>query len=139
MRGEHADLEAQQRYSQYRAMLDNVAIVRKALLCLFYGVRLFLVSRCLFLRYRGGLSLHRELLFGIEILHSVVHHLDRLLPGINPCVLCGPRHPVNWRSMKLSGPQRRSKISTRQKQTSRYQRKESPVLWGVTQMDSKRL
>ena len=26
-------------------------------------------------------------LFGIEILHSVVHHLDRPLPGINLCVL----------------------------------------------------
>ena len=26
---------------------------------------------------------YRDLFFGIEILHSVVQHLDRLLPGIN--------------------------------------------------------
>ena len=30
---------------------------------------------------------YRDLFFGIEILHSVVQHLDRLLPGINLCVL----------------------------------------------------
>ena len=29
---------------------------------------------------------YRDLFFGIEILHSVVQHLDRLLPGINQCV-----------------------------------------------------
>ena len=30
---------------------------------------------------------YRDLLFGIEILHSVVQHLDRLPPGINLCAL----------------------------------------------------
>ena len=30
---------------------------------------------------------YQDLFFGIEILHSVVQHLDRLLPGINLCVL----------------------------------------------------
>ena len=49
-----------------------------------------------FLWYRGGLSLicgveislwYRDLFFGIEILRSVVQHLDRLLPGISPRVL----------------------------------------------------
>ena len=30
---------------------------------------------------------YRDFFFGIEILHSVVQHLDRLLPGINLCVL----------------------------------------------------
>ena len=39
--------------------------------------------------------------FGIEISFLVSRHLDRLLPGINPCVLFGPRHPVNWRSKNL--------------------------------------
>ena len=38
---------------------------------------------------------HRDLFFGIEIMHSVVEHLDRLLPGINLCVPFGPPHPVN--------------------------------------------
>ena len=60
------------------------------------GVRLFLVSRCLFLWYRGGLSL----LSGIENSFLVsrslfwyrdcafcCQHLDRLLPGINLCAL----------------------------------------------------
>ena len=42
--------------------------------------------------YRGGPSLLFGIeisFFGIEILHSVVQHLDRLLPGINPCVSFG--------------------------------------------------
>ena len=42
-----------------------------------------------FLWYRGGLSLLFGIemsFFGIEILHSVVQHLDRLLPKMNPCV-----------------------------------------------------
>ena len=30
---------------------------------------------------------YRDLFFGIEILHCVAQHLDRLLPGINLCVL----------------------------------------------------
>ena len=30
---------------------------------------------------------YRDLFFGIEILHSADQHLDRLLPGINPCML----------------------------------------------------
>ena len=30
---------------------------------------------------------YRDLFFGIEIRHSVVQHLDRLLPGLNLCVL----------------------------------------------------
>ena len=29
---------------------------------------------------------YRDLLFAIEILHSVAQHLDHLLPGINLCV-----------------------------------------------------
>ena len=49
-----------------------------------------------FLWYRSGLSLLFGIeisflvsrsLFGIEILHSVVQHLDALLPRINQCVL----------------------------------------------------
>ena len=60
----------------------------------------FWVSRCLFVvsRWPKPLFWYRDLLFGIEILHSVVQHLDRLLPGINPCVFLWPRHSVHWRS-----------------------------------------
>ena len=32
-------------------------------------------------------SWYRDLFFGIEILHSVVQHLDCLRPGIHKCVL----------------------------------------------------
>ena len=37
----------------------------------------------------------RFLILGIVILHSVVQHIEHLLPGINLCVLFGPRHLVN--------------------------------------------
>ena len=57
---------------------------------IFLGASFFGVAMS-FLWYRGGLSLfffwYRDLLFGIEILHSVVQHLDRPLPGISPSVL----------------------------------------------------
>ena len=74
---------------------------------------------------------YRDLFFGIEILHSVVQHLDRLLPGINPCALLGPRHPVKWRSRRISIPKRRSKNLDTPKKTSRYPLKESPknIFW----------
>ena len=78
--------------------------------CIFFGIKMS------FLWYRDGLSLllvSRSLLgieisfFGVEILHYVVQHLDCLLPGINQCVPFGPRHPVKWRSTKISIPKRR--------------------------------
>ena len=49
----------------------------------FFGIEMS------FLWYRDGLSLlfGIEISFGIEILHSVVQHLDRLLPGINLSLL----------------------------------------------------
>ena len=41
---------------------------------------------------------------------SVVQHLARLLSGINLCALFwGPRHPVNWKSKKISMQKRRSR------------------------------
>ena len=46
-------------------------------------------------RWPKFLFWYRDLFFGIEILHSVVQHLDHLHPGVNLCVpFLGPRHPV---------------------------------------------
>ena len=52
--------------------------------CVFFWYRdvFFVVSR-----WPKSPFWYRDLFFGIEILHSVVHHLDCLLPGVNPCVL----------------------------------------------------
>ena len=38
---------------------------------------------------------YRDLFFGIEILHSVVPHLDRLLPGINLSMFFGASTSCN--------------------------------------------
>ena len=50
-----------------------------------------------------------------EILHFVVQPLDHILPWINPSVLVGPRHPVNWRSENLDTEKKIEKISIPQK------------------------
>ena len=107
----------------------NALALRSRETALFPAGASFLGIEMSFLWYRGGLSL----LFGIEISFLVsrfcilFQHLDRLLPGINPCVLFGPRHPVNWRSKRISIPKRRSKNLDTPKKTSRYQLKESPL------------
>ena len=89
----------------------------------FFGIEMS------FFWYRGGLSL----LFGIEISFLVSRFCILLFSiyivlflGSNcPCFF-GPRHPVKWRSKKISIPKRRSKNLDTQKKTSRYQLKESP-------------
>ena len=50
-----------------------------------------------------------------RFLHSVLQHLDRLLPGINPCVLFWAQHPANWRSKKSRCQKEDRKISIPQK------------------------
>ena len=92
--------------------------------CVFFGIEMP------FLWYRGGLSL----LFGIEISFLVSRFCIMLfsiyivffLESACPC-FSGPRHPVKWRSKKISIPKRRSKHLDTQKKTSRYQLKESPI------------
>ena len=89
----------------------------------FFGIEMS------FFWYRGGLSL----LFGIEISFLVLGFCIRLFSiyivlflGSNcPCFF-GPRHPVKWRSKKISIPKRRSKNLDTPKKTSRYQLKEPP-------------
>ena len=90
----------------------------------FFGIEMS------FLWYRGGLSLlfGVEIFFGMEILHSVVQHLDRFLPGINLCVLFGASKSCQFEVKKISILKRRSKNLDTPKKTSRYQLKESPKL-----------
>ena len=60
-----------------------------------------------FLWHRDGQSLlcwYRDLFFGIEILHSVVQHLDHLLPGINLCVLVWGLEKLEAKEDPLNGP-----------------------------------
>ena len=83
-----------------------------------------------FLWYRGGLSL----LFSIEIsfsvsrsLHSVVQHLDCLLPRINQCALFGASTPCKMEVKEdLDTTKKIKNLNTPQK-TSQYQLKESPI------------
>ena len=67
---------------------------------------------------------YRDLYFSIEILHSVVQHLDYL--GINPCVLFWASTSYKLEVKRISIPKRRSKNLDTRKKTSRYQLKESP-------------
>ena len=79
----------------------------------------FLVSRCPFCGIEVAsvsFLVSRFLLLVSRILHSLVQHLDHLLPGIN---LSGPRHPAIWRSKAISIPKRRSKNLDTPKKTSR--------------------
>ena len=72
-----------------------------------YGDVFFVVSR-----WPKSPLLASKSLFGIEILHSVVRHLDRLLPGINLCVLIwAPRHPVRWSQRRCRYRKEDRKIS----------------------------
>ena len=87
-----------------------------------------------FLWYRGG----RSLLFGIEISFLVSRFCILLFSiyivlFLGSTCLCffGPRHPVKWRSKKISIPKRRPKNLDTLKKTSRYQLKESPDVKGL--------
>ena len=105
------------------------SILRDALSGLpsFCRVRLFLVSRYLFCVTEVAevsVLISRDLFFGIEILHSVVRHWDRLLPGINPCVFLG-LDILYIGGQKDLDTERRSKISMPTKKTFRFQLKES--------------
>ena len=59
--------------------------------------------------------------FGIEILHSLVQHLDRLLPGINLYVLFWASTSCKLEVKKISVPKRRS-------QKCRYPKKDISIL-----------
>ena len=76
--------------------------------CIFFWYRdvFFVVSRWPKSPFR-----YRDLFFGIEILHSVVQHLDCLLSGINQCVPFWPSTSCKWRSKKISMPKQDQKIS----------------------------
>ena len=70
---------------------------------------------------------HRDLFFGIEILHSAVQHLDRLLPGINLCVLSWASTSGKLVVKEDLDTEKKIEKSLYLKETSRYQPKESPV------------
>ena len=70
------------------------------------GMRLFWYRDVFFVVSRWPKSpfWYRDLFFGIEILHSVVQHLDRLLPGINLRVLFWALTSCRLESKKMSIP-----------------------------------
>ena len=70
---------------------------------------------------------YRDLFLGIEILHSIAHHLPRLLPGINWCMLFWASTSCKLEVKEISIPKRRSKNLDTPTKTSRYQLKESPL------------
>ena len=98
--------------------------------CPFLETLVVLLEGCIFFWYRDVFFVvsrwpkspfwYRDLLFGIEILHSVVQHLDCL--GINPCVLFGPRHPVHWKSKKKKDLDTEKKI-----EKSRFPKKDISI------------
>ena len=79
---------------------------------------------------------HQDLFSGIDILQSVVQHLDCLLPGINQCV------PFFWGSTSCKMEVKEDLVTKKKiknldtpKKTSRYQLKEFPesltlLKWG---------
>ena len=90
--------------------------------CLIFPGASFFGIEMSFLWYRGGLSLwYRDLFLGIEILHSVVHHLDRLLPGMNPCMLFWASISCKLEVKKISTLKRRKNdISIPTKRVTRF-------------------
>ena len=69
---------------------------------------------------------YRDLFLGIEILQCVVQHLDRLLPGINLCVLFWASTSYKLEVREDLDTQKKIEKSRYLKKTSRYQLKESP-------------
>ena len=71
----------------------------------FFGIEFFSVVS----RWPKSPFWYRDLFLDIEILHSVGQHLDRLLPGINLCLLFWASISFKLESKKMSIPERRSK------------------------------
>ena len=79
-----------------------------------------------------GLFLGIKIFFGIEILHSVVRHRDRLLHGKNLCMFFWASISRNLEVKEDLNIKQKIEKSRYQKKTSGYQLKESPVFYGVS-------